>query len=111
MSNDASPKLVRELSLLDATMIVVGSMIGSGVFIVSAESSRLVGLPGGLLAGWGLAGGPGITGARATRRLRALLRGTGCDVAAGRRTVRVSPRSVWTFDRISFWLGSVSDHS
>ena len=45
-------KLVRELSLLDATMIVVGSMIGSGIFIVSAESSRLLGAPGWLLVAW-----------------------------------------------------------
>ena len=31
--------LVRALGLVDATMIVVGSMIGSGIFIVSAKSS------------------------------------------------------------------------
>ena len=55
MSNETAPKLVRELSLLDATMIVVGSMIGSGIFIVSAESSRLVGSPGWLLMAWALA--------------------------------------------------------
>jgi APA family basic amino acid/polyamine antiporter len=35
--------LERGLGLLDATMIVVGSMIGSGIFITSAESARLVG--------------------------------------------------------------------
>jgi L-asparagine transporter-like permease len=33
-------KLARELGWLDATAIVVGSMIGSGIFLVSAESSR-----------------------------------------------------------------------
>lgn len=55
--------LVRELSLLDATMIVVGSMIGSGIFIVSAESARLVGAPGWLLLAWVLAGTMTITGA------------------------------------------------
>ena len=32
--------LVRELGTIDATMIVVGSMIGSGIFITSAESAR-----------------------------------------------------------------------
>ena len=56
-------KLVRELNLLDATMIVVGSMIGSGIFIVSAESSRLLGAPGWLLVAWLLAGVMTITGA------------------------------------------------
>jgi len=45
--------LVRALGPLDATMIVIGSMIGSGIFIVSAESSRLSGAPGWLLLGWG----------------------------------------------------------
>ena len=56
-------KLVRGLGRLDATMIVVGSMIGSGIFITSAESSRLVGAPGWLLAAWALAGVLTITGA------------------------------------------------
>ena len=55
--------LVRRLSLLDATMIVVGSMIGSGIFIVSAESSRLLGAPGWLLLVWLLAGIMTISGA------------------------------------------------
>ncbi|HEY5991292.1 MAG TPA: hypothetical protein VIU10_01825, partial [Candidatus Udaeobacter sp.] len=37
--------LVRALGPIDATMIVIGSMIGSGIFITSAESSRLSGAP------------------------------------------------------------------
>jgi APA family basic amino acid/polyamine antiporter len=65
-------KLVRGLSLLDATMIVVGSMIGSGIFITSAESSRLVGSPGWLLAAWALAGVLTITGALCCAELAAM---------------------------------------
>lgn len=42
----------REIGLLDATAVVVGSMIGSGIFIVSAETSRLLGAPGWLLLAW-----------------------------------------------------------
>src|SRR5688572_31970268 len=61
--SDSDSHLVRGLSLLDATMIVVGSMIGSGIFIVSAESSRLLGAPGWLLVAWALAGVMTITGA------------------------------------------------
>src|SRR5688572_15573507 len=72
MSNKNSPKLVRELSLLDATMIVVGSMIGSGIFLVSAESSRLVGSPGWLLMAWALAGVLTITGALCCAELAAM---------------------------------------
>ena len=41
--------LVRALGPVDATMIVMGSMIGSGIFITSAESARLIGAPGWLL--------------------------------------------------------------
>jgi APA family basic amino acid/polyamine antiporter len=44
------------LKLLDATMIVAGSMIGSGIFIVSSEIARNVGGAGYLLAMWILAG-------------------------------------------------------
>ena len=42
----------RELGLLDGTMLVVGSMIGSGIFIVSADIVRQVGSAGWLLAIW-----------------------------------------------------------
>jgi APA family basic amino acid/polyamine antiporter len=42
----------RGLSLIDATMLVVGSMIGSGIFIVSADISRTMNSPGGLLLVW-----------------------------------------------------------
>jgi APA family basic amino acid/polyamine antiporter len=56
-------KLVRSLGLLDATMIVVGSMIGSGIFLTSAASARFVGAPGWLLMAWALAGLLTITGA------------------------------------------------
>ncbi|MEP7072092.1 MAG: amino acid permease [Verrucomicrobiota bacterium] len=52
----ASGVLPRRLGRLDATMIVMGSMIGSGIFITSAESARLIGAPGWLLLAWGVAG-------------------------------------------------------
>jgi APA family basic amino acid/polyamine antiporter len=50
----ASPEtqFKKSLSLLDATMLVVGSMIGSGIFIVSADIGRNMGSPGGLLLVW-----------------------------------------------------------
>src|SRR2546425_2347443 len=43
---------VRAIGLFDGTMIVVGSMIGSGIFIVAADISRQTGSPGGLLFTW-----------------------------------------------------------
>jgi basic amino acid/polyamine antiporter, APA family len=66
-------QLERGLGPLDATMIVVGSMIGSGIFITSAESTRLVGAPGWLLAAWALAGLLTITGALCCAELSAMM--------------------------------------
>jgi basic amino acid/polyamine antiporter, APA family len=48
--------LSRSLGLFDSTMIVAGSMIGSGIFIVSAEMARNVGSPGWLLISWLITG-------------------------------------------------------
>src|SRR6202040_892533 len=56
------PGLGPALRPIDATMIVMGSMIGSGIFLTSAESARLVGAPGWLLVAWALAGVLTITG-------------------------------------------------
>src|SRR5213082_4305214 len=70
---DQSSSLVRGLGLLDATMIVIGSMIGSGIFIVSAESSRLIGAPGWLLLAWTVAGLLTITGALCCSELATMM--------------------------------------
>src|ERR1700736_5433232 len=47
---------VQAIGLFDGTMIVVGSMIGSGIFIVAADIARQTGSPGGLLLTWILTG-------------------------------------------------------
>ena len=54
MREDKSFK--RSLSLFDATMVVAGSMIGSGIFIVSADITRNVGSAGWLIAVWLITG-------------------------------------------------------
>src|SRR3954454_10098982 len=46
----------RSFGLLDATMVVAGSMIGSGIFIVSADMTRTVGSAGWLVLLWILTG-------------------------------------------------------
>ena len=51
------------LGLLDATMVVAGSMIGSGIFIVSADISRNVGSAGWLILVWLLTGFMTLTAA------------------------------------------------
>src|SRR5438132_1788909 len=73
VDNQQQTDLVRALGPIDATMIVVGSMIGSGIFITSAESARLVGAPGWLLAAWALAGVLTITGALSCAELAAMM--------------------------------------
>src|SRR3982751_5857636 len=70
---DQRVQLVRTLGLLDAIMIVIGSMIGSGIFIVSAESSRLIGAPGWLLLAWTIAGLLTITGALCCAELATMM--------------------------------------
>src|ERR1700731_3446092 len=47
---------VRAIGLFDGTMIVVGSMIGSGIFIVAADIARQTGSAGGLLVAWIITG-------------------------------------------------------
>ncbi|ESU23184.1 amino acid permease [Flavobacterium enshiense DK69] len=53
---DEQQHFKRELGLLDGTMLVVGSMIGSGIFIVSADIARQVGSTAWLLIIWLLSG-------------------------------------------------------
>lgn len=53
---EQKPEEFKELGLLDGTMLVVGSMIGSGIFIVSSDIVRQVGSAGWLIAVWVLSG-------------------------------------------------------
>ena len=54
---------VRGLGLFDSVMIVIGVMIGSGIFIVSADMSRLLNSPGWMLMAWVITGVLTITAA------------------------------------------------
>lgn len=65
-------EFVKALTLTDATMLVVGSMIGSGIFIVSADISRTLGSPGWLLIAWVLTGIITVLGALAFGELAAM---------------------------------------
>ena len=60
------------LGLLDATMIVAGSMIGSGIFIVSADITRNVGSAGWLIAIWVITGFMTLTAALSYGELSAM---------------------------------------
>src|SRR6188768_1295136 len=66
-------EFTRGLGLYDATMVVVGSMIGSGIFIVSADMARLVGSPGWLLLAWVVTGILTVTAALSYGELAAMM--------------------------------------
>ena len=66
-------EFTRGLGLFDSTMLVVGVMIGSGIFIVSAEMAREIGSPGWLLVAWAIAGALTIAGALCYGELSAMM--------------------------------------
>src|SRR5918992_4796325 len=66
------PEFVKALTLTDASMLVAGSMIGSGIFIVSASMARTVGSPMWLLAAWIFTGIVTLLGALAYGELAAM---------------------------------------
>jgi basic amino acid/polyamine antiporter, APA family len=70
--SNTQSEFVKAITLTDATMLVAGSMIGSGIFIVSADIARKVGSPGLLLLVWILTGVITLLGALAYGELAAM---------------------------------------
>src|SRR6266446_4960256 len=66
-------EFVRGLGLYDSTMVVIGAMIGSGIFIVSADMARNIGSPGWLLGAWLLTGLLTVVGALSYGELAAMM--------------------------------------
>lgn len=56
MNMAQEPHITKKLNLLDSTTIIVGSMIGSGIFLVSADIAKQVQTPGMLLLAWVVTG-------------------------------------------------------
>jgi APA family basic amino acid/polyamine antiporter len=69
---ETTPSFKPTLGLLDATMVVAGSMIGSGIFIVSADITRNVGSAGWLIVVWLLTGFMTLTAALSYGELSAM---------------------------------------
>ena len=65
--------LRRTLGLFDSTMLVAGSMIGTGIFIVAAEMARNVGSPGALVVAWLITGLLTVAAALAYGELAAMI--------------------------------------
>ncbi|WP_166336818.1 APC family permease [Sphingobacterium chungjuense] len=70
--NNESPEFKKSLGLLDATMLVAGSMIGSGIFIVSSDIARHTGSAGWLMVVWLIAGFMTLTAALSYGELSAM---------------------------------------
>ena len=70
--SDQTASFKPTLGLLDSTMIVAGSMIGSGIFIVSADIARNVGSAGWLIAVWVITGFMTLTAALSYGELSAM---------------------------------------
>ena len=71
--SETTHEFKRALGLFDGTMLVIGSMIGSGIFIVSADIARTVGGGGWVLAIWVITGLMTVTGALAYGELAGMM--------------------------------------
>jgi basic amino acid/polyamine antiporter, APA family len=69
----SAPKFVQGMGLFSATAIVMGSMIGSGIFIVPADMSRVLGSPALLIAAWVVTAAMTIIGALSYGELAAMM--------------------------------------
>src|ERR1017187_7987420 len=85
---------VRAIGLFDGTMMVVGSMIGSGIFIVAADITRQTGSAGGLLLTWILTGLLTISAALSYGELAALFPHAGGQYIYLREAYRSEERRV-----------------
>ncbi len=72
-ATSASPALARRLGLLDTTMVVMGAIIGMGIFVYSASAARDLPVPSLLLVAWAIGGVGALTGALTFAELGGLL--------------------------------------
>jgi len=89
----AEQQFVKCLGLVSATMLVMGSMIGSGIYIVSADIARMVNSPALLIAAWLVTGFMTIVGALAYGELAAMMPHAGGQYVY----LRESLGSLWGF--------------
>ncbi len=73
MSQNGQPTFRKSLNLVDSSALIIGSMIGSGIFIVSADMARTLGSPGWLLVAWLITGFMTVMGALNFGELAAMM--------------------------------------
>ncbi len=99
-----SKELIRGLGLVDASAIVVGTIIGTGVFLKTATMATLVGSPGWVLIAWVVAGALSLTGALAYAELGSLMPNAGGEYVY----LKEGYGDIWAFlyGWMRFWIGS-----
>ncbi len=99
-----SKELVRGLGLVDASAIVVGTIIGTGVFLKTATMATLVGNPTWVLIAWVVAGLLSLTGALAYAELGSLMPNAGGEYVY----LKEGYGDFWAFlyGWMRFWIGS-----
>ncbi len=97
-------QLVRGLTLVDAASIVVGSIIGTGVFLKTASMAALVGTPGMVIFIWIVAGLLSLAGALAYAELGSLMPSAGGEYVY----LKEGYGDLWAFlyGWMRFWIGS-----
>lgn len=73
MLQSGQPSFRKSLNIVDSSALIIGSMIGSGIFIVSADMARTLGSPGWLLVAWLITGFMTVTGALNFGELAAMM--------------------------------------
>jgi basic amino acid/polyamine antiporter, APA family len=97
-------KLLRGLSLTDATFIVIGTIIGTGVFLKTSTMTHLVGSPGYVLLAWVVGGLLSLTGALAYAELGSLMPDAGGEYVYLKEGYGELPAFLYGWMR--FWIGS-----
>lgn len=91
------------LGVLDAALIVVGSIVGAGIFLVSPYVAQHVGSPAGFLGAWVLGGGVALVGALSNGELGGLFPRSGGEYVYLREAY--GPAFGFLSGWVSFWIG------
>lgn len=100
----AATKLIRGLTLTDGVAIVIGVILGTGVFLKTSTMAQLVGSPGWVLTAWVVAGLLSITGALAYAELGSMMPSAGGEYVY----LKEGYGDMWAFlfGWMRFWIGS-----
>jgi APA family basic amino acid/polyamine antiporter len=93
----------RGLGVLDASLIVVGSIVGAGIFLVSPYVAQHVGSPAGFLGAWLIGGGVAMAGALSNGELGGLFPHSGGEYVYLREAY--GPAFGFLSGWVSFWIG------